>query len=260
MHGRAALVLFFAILLGNSGCRFLKDQQTGPAAPKPSEPAPHLVQKAKDGPKRKPKAETVIALAVMKETDADKVEDAAGQMKVRDEARMYFREAIKIDPKCREAYQGLARVLAKMGDYDKAFETYQQALAANPKDAFLWYDLGQCHNKRKQFDQAIDCFKKSLEIDPENRQFMQVMGFTLARANRPDESLPYLKLSMGEAQAHLNLARMMQHLKQEENCRRHLTLALQLDPNMTLARDMLTQMTRGGAPLQQTGGVEEAEQ
>lgn len=254
-----SLGLFVAGLLACAGCTGSREQTVKYGAGKPETPPPVAVaKKGKEAPKRKPKAETILALAVLKETDADRVEDPARQMKVRDEARFYFREALKIDPKCREAHQGLARIFTKMGDYDKAFETYEQALAQYPKEAELWYDLGMCHNQRKRWDKSADCLQKALDLDPENRRYMQTLGFTLARAGRPEESLPHLRLSMGEALAHYNLARMMQHVGQPETCRRHLLLALQADPNLGAAREMLNGLTGEAAnPVIPAGGTQE---
>src|SRR5438128_1197430 len=101
-------------------------------------PPQAVVQKAKDGPKRPPLPGTVVAIAVIKEREGDKTKDAAQQMKLYDEARQHFQEALKIDGKCRDAIQGLARIYTRMNDYEHAYETYRLALDKTPQDHGMW--------------------------------------------------------------------------------------------------------------------------
>src|SRR5437868_688254 len=90
-----------------SGC--VTTQPSGPAQGNvPDSQA--IIQKASDGPKRPPMPGTVVSLAIIKEREAEKTVDAGQQIKLYDDARQYYQEALKIDAKYRDAIQGLARV------------------------------------------------------------------------------------------------------------------------------------------------------
>src|SRR5262249_23122306 len=141
-----------------------------------------VVQKPAEGPKRPPMPGTVVSLARIKERAADEGKDRAQQMKLYDETRQLYQNALKIDANCRDATQGLARVYTRLEDYPHALETYQKALDKNPNDHGMWFDLGSCHNRKKDFARAVPCFSKALQLDPENRQYMTTLGFTLAYA------------------------------------------------------------------------------
>jgi tetratricopeptide (TPR) repeat protein len=220
-----------------SGC--VATQPTSPSTP--ADPPPHAtVQKASDGPKRPPLPGTVVALAIIKERDADRCKDPTQQMKLYDEARQYFQEALKIDAKYRDAIQGLARVYTRLEDFPHALDIYQKALDKTPQDHGLWFDLGMCYSHKKELAQALSCFQKALELDPENRLYMKKLGFMLARVGQTEQGLAVLTRAMGTALAHYNVARMMDHMGQPEQCRQHLQLALEANPNLDQARDMLT--------------------
>src|SRR5207244_1685647 len=96
---------------------------------------------------------------------------------------------------------------------------------------------------------AVPCFQKALDLDPENREYMKKLGFTLARLGQTEQSLALLTRAMGAPLAHYNLARMMEHLGHCEESRHHLELALQLNPNLAQARDMLDGFDRPRATL-----------
>jgi len=236
MDCRNSVLAAFTLALG-AGCVTTQPITQGGAS---DPPANAIVQKASDGPKRPPLPGTVVAMAVIKEREAgNPANDAAQQIKLYDEARQYFQEALKIDPKYRDAVQGLARVYGLMADYPHALQIYRTALAKTPKDHGLWFDLGMCYSHQKDLVQALPCFQKALELDPENRRYMKQLGFTLARAGQTDQSLALLTKAVGTAMAHYNLARMMDHMGQPDQCRNHLQLALQINPNLDQAREML---------------------
>ncbi len=219
----------------------------------PDPPPGTVVKKAKEGPKRQAPPSIAVALAVIKEREAERARDnPEQQMKLRDAARLFYQEALRVDPDYQEAIAGLARVYTRLGEFNRAIDLYTKALAKHPGDAKLWFGVGMCHNCNKDFQQGARCLAKALELDPENRQYMQNLGFTLGRAGEWDESLVYLTRALGPAGAHLNLAKMLMHLRQPEQCQQHLRLALQADPSLEEARQMLVRLDppARSAPLQ----------
>ena len=53
---------------------------------------------------------------------------------------------------------------------------------------------------------------------------------------------------MGQAQAHYTVARMLAHLNQTEQSKRHLQIALQYKADLEPARELLVQLERGQLP------------
>lgn len=192
--------------------------------------------------RRLPKAETCTAIGVMRERMAENEHYAPQRDQLRAEAIRAYRKAIELDPTEVKAWQGLARVYEAQGDIDQAVDILQNAVAKNPTEACLWYDQGMLHARHKHWDASLKCLRTAVEKDPENRLYLKTLGFGLARTGRYDESLACLQKAMSAAEAHCNLGRMLAHLQQPEASRQHLRRALELDPKLALARQLLDQL------------------
>jgi tetratricopeptide (TPR) repeat protein len=241
---------FLAVLTLSFGGGCVTTQPSEIANKPPESTKQVAVEQPKDSARRQPLPGTVVAVAVIKERDADKMDNAALKMRTYDDARKYFQDALKIDPNYRDTIQGLARVYTKMEDFEHALEIYNKTLAKNPKDHGMWFDLGSCYSRKKDLAAALPCFQKALELDPENRAYMKQVGFTQARLGQTEQGLAQLTRAMGAALAHYNLARMFEHMGQKDECRRHLEIALQLNPNLDEAREMLSQSPAQRANLE----------
>jgi tetratricopeptide (TPR) repeat protein len=220
-------------------------QKSGGIAAQQPEPPPAARERA--GGKRQPLPGTHVSWAVYREREANAPNtDPAQKPKILDQARMAYLKAIEVDPGHLPAYTGLARVYVQLGIPERAQETYQKALKRFPKEGSLWYELGMIHCRQKDWPNAIEHLKKAHDLEPENRQFAQTYGFCLARAGRTDESLTCLTRVMGAAQAHYNVARMLVHLQREDQARQHLHLALQRDPHLQAAGQLLARIDGRG--------------
>ena len=95
-----------------------------------------------------------------------------------------------------------------------------------------------------------------MQIEPENRDYQKVLGFTLARAGRIEESLAVLtQAGQSAAYAHLMVAKTFLHLHQPERCKEHLDLAKRANPNAQQAHDidvMLASLERPSAVVPAT--------
>jgi tetratricopeptide (TPR) repeat protein len=239
MEGRRWFPAMMVVVLAG-GCGTLAGRRDLMAHGKSGNAAPLAVAKQEQEKKRLPKPETMVSWAIVREREAEKLnQNPTLQLELREQARRAYNVAISLDANHLPAYAGLARLYDQMEDYDKALETFHKTLERFPKEASLWYDLGMCHCRRKDWTQAIKALQKALDLDPENRQMMQTLGFTLARAGQIDESLVYFRRAVGPAQAHFNVARMLLHTQQVDACKQHLQMALQANPNFEGARQLL---------------------
>jgi tetratricopeptide (TPR) repeat protein len=104
-----------------------------------------------------------------------------------------------------------------------------------------------CHARKKEWEPALKCLRKAGELDPENRQFSHNLGYCLARSGRYEESLACFTKTDGEAKAHYNLARMLHHMQQDDLSRQYLRTAVEKDPYLIPAKELLAQLENGVA-------------
>ncbi len=186
------------------------------------------------------KPETLVAFAKLAEQDAIDKEDPGAKEAAREKARLSYRRALDIDKHCLEAHLGLARMWEASGNHDRAVESFGHALKLQPKDASIWVEVGMIHARNREWQWSLDCLKKAAEMDPDNKSYAITYGLALARAGRFDDSLPYLRRGgKGEAEAQCLLAQMLHHIGQDDSARERVQLALQADPTMQPARDLL---------------------
>jgi tetratricopeptide (TPR) repeat protein len=236
MDCRKSLVLALGLFASSLGCNLLPQSPSGPTTT-----AENSADKEK--PKRQPKPDTCVKLAVMREQTAEDPKLAPAERdKARDDARIEYQQALSIDPGYLPALQGLARLFDAMKDHEKAVATYQKALQLYPKDAAIWYELGMSHARQKEWDPAIQSLRTALDLEPDNQQCTTTLGFTMARAGQYEESYEFFRRQLGEARAHYNLARMLHHLQQDELSRQQAQLALQADSQLTVARELLDEL------------------
>jgi tetratricopeptide (TPR) repeat protein len=205
------------------------------------------VVKEQDQPKRRPQSSTCVAFGNLELEAANEGDRTPAQRQdLFERARKYFQQALKTEPKCLDAYHGLARAYQGLGDNERTLETYRRAIEAFPKNAALRYELGMYQARQKRWTGALENLKVATELDPENRTYTNMRGYCLARAGRYEESYACFKKSVGEAQAHYNVARMLQHVGQPESCKMHLELALKAKPDFAPARELLAEIGTAG--------------
>jgi Tfp pilus assembly protein PilF len=249
MDCRTTLGLALCLLGGAAGCQHQVVSGLDPVhSPMPLQagekpPDPSQIKKLSALPKKDPPALVVVKLADFKAGEAFSADIPPDrQQRMRDEARDDYQRALKIDPKCLPAHQGLARLYMAMEDYGRAAETYQKALEVAPKVAPLWYELGRCLNYQKNRGQALECLNRAVQLEPENRDYLNTLGVLLAQVGRYQESLDCFVRSSGDSLGHYRLARTLQHLQQPELSRQYLEVALQKNPNLAMAQAMRTEM------------------
>jgi tetratricopeptide (TPR) repeat protein len=217
---------------------------------------PDKIKKESDLPKKDPTAKACTAWGnwAAGEAAADTSPVAANEK--RELARKAYQQALRLDPKYLPAYQGLAKLYVTMQDTEHAVATLQTGLKQHPKEAVLYFDLGMIYSNRKEWPPAMENLTKAAQLEPENRLYVNTLGHAQARAGKPDEALKtYLRVNP-EAKAYLNVARMMLHLNQAEQCRQYLQTALQKDPNVPGGHELVVQLYGGDPTVQQTSGTQ----
>ncbi len=85
-------------------------------------------------------------------------------------------DAIKLDPKCSDAFFQRASLLADAGQAKAALINFTKAIELSPKDAKLRHTRGFFLMTQKQIDLAIADFSAALEINPKHTQAFNNRG------------------------------------------------------------------------------------
>jgi tetratricopeptide (TPR) repeat protein len=263
MDCRKRMLWSLAVLGGLAGCTTTTGTNTTSAPPAPA-PAPaqtaqidpDKIKKESDLPKKNPTPKTCTVWGDWAAGEADASQSPVDANAKRDQARKAYQQALKLDPNYLPAYQGLAKLYLALQDPEHAVATLQTGLKHHPKEAVLYFDLGMIYSNRKEWGPALENFTKAAQLEPENRLYVNTLGHAQARAGKPEEALKtYLRVNP-EAKAYLNVARMMLHLNQPEQCRQYLQTALQKDPNVSGGHELVVQLYGGDPTVQQTSGTQ----
>lgn len=195
-----------------------------------------LTSKDKLPPPAPPKPATLVALGVLKEQSVETPGlSSSEQEQLLEEARRIYQQAIDLDPQHLPAYFHLARLYDSLNDHTRAVQTYEAAIHKFPKEASLWFELGKCQARRQEWDACVTNMRQAVQLDPQNRHYIKTLGFCLACTGRTDESVKQFMNAMNEAEAHYNVARVLQYLNQPEECLHHVELALRANPALESA-------------------------
>lgn len=216
---------------------------------------PNLVKPAAVRNDRQAKPETLVAAGMMYIDQGVASKDNTARQQYYEQARRVFQQAQAKDPGNLQAVQGLARVADKQGQTAAANQLYEQLAQQCPRDANLQNEYGWFLARNKQWAQAAGCFQRACDLDPTNAKFASDLGHTLARAERFEESCTVFRRHMSEGQACYRVALMAKHLKREDVCKHFAQLALQSEPQLQDAKQMLADLASSDPKVMTAGGV-----
>jgi tetratricopeptide (TPR) repeat protein len=240
------LILVACFLIGGTlGCT-----QTQKTIPAKDIPPNAKIVKAEDQPKTTPKADTCVAFGNLRLHAAM---DGSAQGDSREEAltqaRKLYEQALKSDPKCIDAYKGLAQLEQTRGNHDGALDYYHKALAVDPKATTIWYELGVCQARHGNWPAAVESLQQASNLDHANRAYVKTLAFCMAKNGQYDDSLACFMRIMDEGPARYNLARLLHYEKQDNLSRFQVQLALRANPNLGAAQDLLAQLDGRSSPI-----------
>jgi len=175
------------------------------------------------------------------------------------EAEGKYREALRVAPTDLNALVGLARLYDREGEAAKAIDTYQKAAQAHPTEGIVFNDLGLCYRRQRQLDKSLAAFHKAIELQGDNAKYRNNLAAALVDAGRAEEAYHELAKVNSAAVAHFNVAYLLQQKGLRADATNHLQQALQLDPAMTPAQDMLTKLGVNVAPQAQAQAPSQAQ-
>ncbi|AOJ30153.1 tetratricopeptide repeat protein [Burkholderia metallica] len=137
-----------------------------------------------------------------------------------------------LDPGDADAHCVLARLLQRIGDFDKALELLEQAVAIDPAHAQAWAWLGDLRNQQGEYGEAVQACRHAIELDPELADAYNFLGYAYHNLNRlAAAELSYrhaIDLNPDDADAHQNLAAALFRLEKFDEAMKHTEIAREL--------------------------------
>ncbi|MBI5815867.1 MAG: tetratricopeptide repeat protein [Nitrospinae bacterium] len=197
-----------------------------------------------------------------------------------EEAKEFFRQAIKESPDFFEAYVKMAETLIALGDYEaalrviskaetlmpdhpktlylkamiacetlpkeKALKVLELAVSKKQTDLMFVIDIGNLALKKGWVDESLTFFETAQNIDPELIHVYNRMGIAQSRAGRYDKALEMyeraLNIDEADAGVHFNIGMMWNRKGEGKKALDSFKKAAQIDPHMQESRDMIAKL------------------
>lgn len=157
--------------------------------------------------------------------------------------------ARKNDPRLNsKVCRRLALLYDRIGDSQRALVEYKHCLAENPKDPDLLNDIGYCHYQRGEWLEAEKWFRQSLDVAPQHARATVNLGMTLGQQARYDEAFQTFKKVNTEAEAYVNMGFIYQTHGKRDEAKQAYRTALQVQPDLDLARRALAKLEAPPTP------------
>jgi tetratricopeptide (TPR) repeat protein len=165
-----------------------------------------------------------------------------------DSAHKNYQAALQLDPNYLPALLGEARLYDRDGDLPAAISYYERATAAHPNDATAFNDLGLCYARQQQMDRAAAALGQAVALQPKRDLYRNNLAQVLVDLGRTDEARGHLAAVHGPAVAHFNVGWLMRQRGDLVAARAQLTKALEMDPTLEPARQVLASLGSGTVP------------
>ena len=166
-----------------------------------------------------------------------------------DRARDNYEKALEADPENGPALGAMARMHERQDNLTEAIQYFDRAIEVDANDPSLYNDLGLVYSRQKSYDQAVDQIQKAIAIAPGNKRFANNLATVYMDAGKQSEALSTLESAHSPAVAKYNMAYLHFKRQQLPEARDQLQLALQIDPTLEPARNLLDKV--GGTQVAQ---------
>jgi tetratricopeptide (TPR) repeat protein len=151
-----------------------------------------------------------------------------------DEAVSLFREALKINPEFKEAYNNLGIALLSQGKLDEAISQFREALKINPEYVNARYNLGTLLANQGKLDEAMSHFREALRLNPKFVEAYNNLGLLLASQGRIEEAIvqyrEVLRIDPASPGVQYKLGSLLTHQGEIDEATVHFKEAIRLNP------------------------------
>lgn len=173
------------------------------------------------------------------------------------EARTEYFKVLEKNPKDLEALLGLARIDQMYDRVDECDQHLAKALKLYPKEPKVFLAIGQAHAARKDWTVALENLRTAQKMAP----FEPIYDFHLAvaevGAGEVDAGLAHFIRTVGEADAHFNVAQIQMRQGNMVEAEKHLVKATKLKPEFRRAELALAEARAANADRIQPASFDE---
>ncbi len=155
-----------------------------------------------------------------------------------------FSKALEMEPKNPAALLSTARLYERQNEKEKAVLFYQKAAEVAP-NAAVFADLGNLQARNGNLVAAKDQLQKAVNLDSKNTTYRSALAGVLLDSGNTDSAMSELMQVNSPAMANYQMAYLHFARKNVPATQQYLGNALQIDPNLKPARDLMASM--GGA-------------
>lgn len=165
-----------------------------------------------------------------------------------------YTQALATNPEHTPSLISLARLHDRVQDFAKAQRFYRRAIEASPENVVPYNDLGLCLARNGHRQESITVLRQAVALQPDRKLYRNNLATVLVTTGQIDEAWQQLREIHSPAEAHYNLGYLLSKKGHKDEAHRHLTLAIQKDPSLTDAQNLLAQL-RGNSPTSPTAST-----
>ena len=158
------------------------------------------------------------------------------------EARNSYNRVLEKNSKNIDALLGLARLDTQLNRLSDAESRLQKAQKVAPKNPQVVAAVGQFYAAQRDWPRALEQLKTARALSPYEPTYPYQLGIVQARSGDLAAALTSLTEAVGAAEAHFNLAVILQEQEKSAEAEDHLKQALALKSDLTQAQVMLNAM------------------
>jgi tetratricopeptide (TPR) repeat protein len=160
-----------------------------------------------------------------------------------------YSKALESEPKNISALLSMARLYDRQNEKEKSISFFNKAIEVAPNNAASYSELGAVYVKSGNLNAAKEQFQKAVNLDPKNANHRSSLAGVLLDMGNADGAMAELAQVHQPAMANYQMAYLHFTRKNVPATQQYLSAALQIDPNLKPARDLLASMG-GGQSLQ----------
>ncbi|GAB6169824.1 hypothetical protein JCM1393_22840 [Clostridium carnis] len=111
----------------------------------------------------------------------------------KEKAEKYFKEAIENTEICSRAYTGLGIYYVGEKNFKEAIKLFEKAIEIDDTDGENFFGLAICYKELREFDSVEDYLIKADSLEPGDTRILMELGFELLRQEKIEIAKEYFK-------------------------------------------------------------------
>jgi len=155
-----------------------------------------------------------------------------------------YEMALKLDPKFSAALFRLGIVYSQLKQYPKSIDAWNRYIEVTNQAAAGYSNLGYCQELAGDAEAAEKSYQAGIERDASSEPCRVNYGLMLARQGRIEEAKEQFGAVLSPAEAHYNIASVLQQQGKKDAARAEFKEAIKTDPKLIDAASRLAELER----------------